>query len=130
MKRTVTWPPVVRGGRLQMTEPAATRAPLDGGAALRQIIRLNLLDGSSTNPWNADAGTPDQAFKSNDPATRARLRSRVLDVFRRLERTKRAKLVSLAFPRDPENPGRLIVRIEYSDLESGGRQDLEIAANG
>jgi hypothetical protein len=130
MKRTIAWPPVISGGRMKMTEAPSARAPLDAGAALRQVIRLALLDGTSGNPWNGAAGTPDQAFRSNDPATRARLRSRVHEVFRRLERTKRAKLIALTFPRDALNPASLIVRIEYSDLESGGRQDLEIAANG
>ena len=110
--------------------PDPTSDPEDPAVALRQVIRLALLDGTSTNPWNGGVGTPDQAFKRNAPVTQARLRSRVLEVFRRLERTHRAKLVAVTFPRDPDHPARLTVRVEYTDLENGGRDNLEIAANG
>ena len=130
MKRTIRWPPVVRAGRLLKTESPTARELTDPGAALRQVIRLALLDGTSGNPWNDDTGLPDQTFRPNDPATRARIRAKVNEVFRRLERTKRAKLVGISFPRDPADGATLTVRIEYADLESGGRQDLEIAANG
>lgn len=129
MKRTIVWPPKVRGGRLAMTEDPETD-PLDPDAALRQIIRLNLLDGSSSNPWNAGVGTTDPTFSRNDAATQARLRARVRDVFQRLERTKRAKLVAVRFPRDPQDPARLVLEVEYVNLETSGRLNMEIAPNG
>jgi len=129
MKRTVIWPPKVVGGRLAMTEDPATD-PVDPSAALRQVIRLSVLDGTSTNPWNKGVGTTDQSFKRSDAGTRARLRARVASVFGRLERTHRAKLVGISFPPDPSNPATMTVLVEYTDLETGGRESLEIAPNG
>ena len=132
MKRTIRWPPKVRGGRLPMTEDPESD-PLDADAALRQIIRLNLLDGTSGNPWGGQAGgagLQDQTFARNAPTTKAVIRSKVRRVFQSLERTHRAKLVGLEFPRDPDRPARLVVRIVYSNLETGGRQSMEIAPNG
>jgi len=104
--------------------------PDDPAVALRQVIRLACLDGTSTNPWNTGIGTPDQTFKRNDTGTRARLRSRLHQVFRRLERSHRAKLVGVTFPRDPDRPATLIARVEYTDLENGTRDSMEIAPNG
>lgn len=130
MKRTILWPPKVLGGRLAMTEDPSSD-PVDPGAALRQIIRLNLLDGSHANPFHGTGGVPDATFRAADPTTRARLRSDVREVFRRLERTHRAKLIGQSFaPPDPDAPGRLVLQIEYEDLETGGRQNMEIARNG
>jgi len=113
-----------------MTEDPATD-PTDPDAALRQVIRLNLLDGSNANPWNTGIGTPDPTFRPNSPATRARLRAGVRETFARLERTHRAKLASLTFdPPSPAAPGVLVMRLEYVNLETGGRTSMEIARNG
>lgn len=125
MKRTMTWPPQVQGGRASMT-PDPDSDPLDPNVALRQVIRLAILDGTSSNPWNSGIGTPDATFKSNDGTTKARLRTRIRAVFKRLERTHRAKLASLSFPRDPTQPSVLNVEIAYINLETGGRDRMEI----
>lgn len=123
MKRSIRWPPVVEGGRMLMT-PDPDSDPADPSEALRQIIRLNLMDGTSENPWNGPAlGTPDQAYTTTGPAQRARVRARVVDLFRRLERTRRAKLASIAFP---SSGPALIVAIDYTDLESGSRDRMEL----
>lgn len=127
MKRTIPWPPVVVGGRLAMTEDP-NGEPQDPDAALRQVIRLNLLDGSNANPWNGTIGTPDPTFRPASSATRARLEARVREVFRGLERTHRAKLSTVTFePTNPSDPALLALRVVYVNLETGGRQSMEIA---
>lgn len=128
MKRSVIWPPKVRAGRLAMTEDPESD-PLDPNAALRQVIRLNLLDGSSSNPWN-QVGTPDPTFQPNDATTRARLRARVRQVFRKLERAKRAKLAGISFDRVEGNRAALSMRIDFLNLETGGRTAMEVTRNG
>ncbi len=128
MKRTILWPPTVAGGRLLMTEDPDSD-PRDPNVALRQIIGLALLGAESSNPWNTEGGR-DPTYARNSAATRARLSSRVREVFAGLERTHRAKLVGVTFPADPDHPEALNVRIDYHNLETGGRASLELTRNG
>ena len=126
MKRTVAWPPVIVGGRLAMTEDPATPVQVDPSAALRQVIRLSVLDGRSSHAWNErqGLGLADPAFSPRSGATRARIAQRVRGVFAGLERTRRAKLAALTFP--AADPATLSLVIEYTNLETGGRESMEI----
>lgn len=129
-KRTITWPPVVEGGRLSMTADPTGAADADArGAALRQVIRLRLGDGYSTNGFNAPdrLGIADPTFGAASVSGLATIRSEVVRHFRALERERRAKLVTVAV--DPGQAGTVTVRIEYEDLETGGRDRMELARN-
>lgn len=127
MKRTVAWPPQLVGGRLAMTEAATVADPIDPSAALRQVIRLSILDGRSGHAWNErqGLGLNDPTFAPSSGPTRARIAARVREVFQGLERTRRAKLATLTF-KTPD-PGTLELVIEYTNLETGGRESMEIA---
>lgn len=127
MKRTIAWPPKIEGGRLGMTADPADPNPPNRSEALRQAIRLSLLDGRSANPWNQrqGLGLDNPTFAPKSGATQARISQRIRELFSGLERTRRAKLASLSFQTD--DPGALGVLIEYTNLETGGRESMEIA---
>lgn len=127
MKRTVAWPPVIVGGRLAMTEDPTDSDPVDPSAALRQVIRLSVLDGRSGHAWNErqGLGLNDPSFAPSSGATRARIAQRVREVFTGLERARRAKLANLTF--NTTDPSTLALVIEYTNLETGGRESMEIA---
>lgn len=129
MKRTIRWPPTVEGGRLVLTaDPDDTDADTDArGEGLRQIIRLRLLDGRSDNAFNEpdNLGIRDPTFSQANAAGLARLRAEVTRHFRELERQRRAKLVSVAV--NQAEAGTVEIRIEYEDLETGGRDRMELA---
>jgi hypothetical protein len=126
MKRTITWPPRIVGGRLAMTEDPA-RDPQDPSAALRQVIRLSLMDGRSGHAWNErqGLGLNDPTFAPSSGATRARIGQRVREVFTGLERNHRAKLAASTF--NTTDPATLSLVIEFTNLETGGRESMEIA---
>lgn len=125
MKRTIRWPPQVIGGRLAMTADPASD-PIDQNEALRQIIRLSLLDGTNSNPWN-DVGLDDPTFTTMNATSRARIRSAIRDVFDQLERTHRAKLSSVVFKDDTDaDAPALKAVIAYINLETGGRERMEV----
>lgn len=121
MKRTIVWPPRLDGGRLAMTADPEDEDAQDPGQALRQIVALAVRGGSSAHPWH-DPDDADPTF-ARGPASEARIRLRVRRVFDRLERTHRARLADLSIRRFP---GGLAVQIAYTDLETGGRQSMEI----
>lgn len=104
----------------------ATADKWDRGEALRQVIRLSLLGGPGDNPWNVQAGVGVEgvAFASKGRAAIAGLRSYVRARFATLERQRRAKLESMDV--DTATPGVVKVSIRYHDLETDGRDSLEI----
>lgn len=126
--RTVTWPPRLTGGRWDMTaDPSdATADKWDRGEALRQVIRLSLLGGPGDNPWNVQAGVGVEgvAFVGKGRADLRGLRTYVRQRFAALERQRRAKLESMDL--DTSTPGVVKVSIRYHDLETDGRDALEI----
>ncbi len=124
MKRTIRWPLQVSGGRLVMTAD-----PDSGGGdqteSLRQIIRLALKSGRSTNAWTErqSLGLRDATFGVDY----ARTRQSITRIFARLERLKRAKLAEVSFAISPDKDGELKVAISYVDLETQGRERMEVA---
>lgn len=127
MKRTIVWPPQLSGGRCAMT-PDPNSPGDDPDEALRQIVRLALFEGTSTNAWNVRdrLGIADPAFGPVSVAGQARLRAEIERQFKRLEKSRRAKLVAVTF-----RPGdaQMLLDVEYENLESGGRDRMEIARN-
>lgn len=107
-----------------------TAAPDDGGArdhgeALRQAIRLSLMDAASSHPWNRGLGLPDATFGAVRRADGARIEAAVVARFEGLEAERRARLVSVASRVDGSTWS---VRVEYEDLEQGQRRSLEVAS--
>lgn len=129
MRRSILWPPKLAGGRLAMT-PDPNDPGADFDVELRQIIGLGLLDGSSGNPFNAgdELGVNDPTFRGATNAERGVIRGQIRRRFRRLERDRRARLVSVEFRTDTVqgNP-RLLADITYTNLETGERRDMELA---
>lgn len=111
--KSIEWPPRIIRGRLQFTG--------DPEAANRQAIRLALLRGPAGNPFEDSAGLP--VFEPLARASEAAVKTRIEAVFRKLERTRRARLVSLTFDR---GPGELRALIEYLDLETTRRDRMEL----
>lgn len=124
MKRTIRWPMQVSGGRLVMTADPDSGAG-DQTEALRQIIRQALKSGRSTNAWTErqNLGLRDATFGVDY----ARTRHSITRVFARLERLKRAKLSEVSFATHPDKAGELHVTISYVDLETQGRERMEVA---
>jgi len=124
--RTVTWPPRLEGGRWKMTADLTVPGG-DRGEALRQLIRLSLpTGGPGGNPWNVQAGTwfGDATWTEASGRGGRGLRSKITTLFKRLERQRRAKLDSV----DVQIPdsATILVSIGYHDLETGGRESLEV----
>lgn len=119
MAKTIRWPPEIVNGRLVWTA--------DPAEATRQIVRLSLVAGATANPF-VRAGRL-QAFRAMDRNAEAETRDRIAEVFRALERERRARLVSLAIRRDPAS-GELGAVIEYEDLETSRRERLEGRIDG
>ena len=128
MKRTIRWPP--NGGRVELTaDPDDGAADVEArGEALRQVVRLSVLDGRSGNPWNAAdrLGVGDATFAQVSSRRNAGLQARIREQFARLERTRRAKLQGVSARRDPDDRAAVIVAVEYADLETGGREKMEV----
>lgn len=127
-KRTIPWPPVPSGGRVALTpDPATAETTEELDAALRQIIRLSVLDGRSSNPWlqRLKLGVDDPTWTAATEAAAAQLRARITTAFDRLTRQRRARLVSVAVTRPAA--GRLDVAIIYQSLETGERRQLEVS---
>ncbi len=105
--RSIQWPPDLSSGRPVRVE---------GPDALRQVIALALLGDASANPFGARRGltAPDPAFRRSGDLT-----ARVRSVFARLAAEKRAELVGV---RQTRSGGRVVVAIDYRDLESGDRR--------
>lgn len=126
--RSVTWPPRLQGGRWALTaDPSdGTADKWDRGEALRQVIRLSLLGGPGGNPWNVQAGVGLEgvAFTGKGKADLRGLRTAVRARFQQLERQRRAKFESMDV--DTSEPGVVKVSIRYHDLETDGRDALEI----
>lgn len=121
MRRTLVWPPVLEGGRAAMTPDPDEDAP-DSGMCLRQTIALGLLDGESTHPWG-DRQVPDATFDRRSIQDAPRRRARIVERFRRLERDRRARLISVEELQAPA--GEILIRVLYEDLESGERMSFE-----
>lgn len=126
-KRSIEWPPRVVGGRLAMTPDVTT-----GGSptvALGQIVALSLLDAGNANPFNAtdELGVADPTFSPMSAGGQAVIRARVQKQFARLARERRARLVALAFERSEDV---LTAVLTYDDLETGGRERLQVPING
>lgn len=110
--------------------PDPSTDPADPGLSLRQIVRLSLLPGGSTNAFNlADKlGVDDATFQRNNAATEGKIREGTTRQFARLERDARARLIDLTFTR---RAGNLGVRVRYEDLENGTRESMEASiSNG
>lgn len=98
---------------------------LDRDEALRQVVRLSLLDGTNSNPFQAsNMGMPDRTFSRATAADVATLRDAVGRVFARLERGHRARLEDVQTAR--ASGGLLEVVITYSNLETGERRELGV----
>jgi hypothetical protein len=124
MRRTIVWPIQLERGGVTMTPDPAAAGP-DPGAALRQLIRLALLPSDTTNPWIAgQVGTADQTFKATTQQAIGRKLAEVRDLFAELERTRRARLLSVSASR---NGGTLLIPIEYLDLETQRREQMEVS---
>lgn len=111
--RSIQWPPDLSTGR---------PARVDGADALRQVIALALLGDASADPFGPARGlsAPDPSFRpAQDIAGRVRA------VFARLASERRAELLEVMTAR---RSGRVEVRIDYRDLESGDRRaTLEVS---
>lgn len=137
MRRTIRWPPKVVQGRLAQTpDPNDPDLTLDDqSVALRQLIGLSLLDGNSGNPFNQalNLGVDDQTFKGVTTQSRAAIRALVRQKFRGLELARRARLASVDITREKgtkETGPILRISIEYENLETGRREELERTING
>lgn len=123
MKRTMAWPPVVEHGRARMTADPDDPAADDRGEALRQIIRLNVMDGGNANPFNPPIGVDSIVFKRGQERDLSVMRSQVAERFRTLERQRRARLVDVVIDKAE---GAVMVRVTYEDLETQRRENLEV----
>jgi hypothetical protein len=102
-------------------------ATVSGEDQLRKIIILNLSDCESANPFQ-DLGIGAQViFDASSPATQGVIRSRIMQVFKRLERQGRASLAQgyPTFSADRDN-GQLIAEIRYINLETTSEEELAI----
>ena len=132
-RRSILWPPKLSGGRLVMTPDPDLADLEDANVELRQIIGVSLLPGENNHPFNdpAEIGIRDPTYQGASRAQQAQIRARVRDVFARLQRERRARLVEVSFRREVvDDLSSLIVRIEYENLETGGRLALESTLNG
>ena len=104
---SIQWPPDLTTGR---------PARVEGASALRQVIALALLGDASADPFAAGRGLdqPDPAWRSS-----AGIAARVRAVFARLASERRAELVDVQVRRES---GRVMVAIDYRDLEQGDRR--------
>lgn len=109
--------------------PDPDDADADPNVQLRQAIGLTLLDGTSLNPFNASdtLGVADPTFKGATAAELATMRGNIRRQFSRLERNRRARLSGVTFTRDGT---KLTAEIVYVNLETGGRQNMELSING
>lgn len=124
MRRTIAWPPDLTGGRCRLTADPADGTASDHGEALRQAIRLGLLDHSSANPWLPEGvGIPDQAFGALSVAGAAQLEAAVRARLASLETERRARLVSVSVSTSGATRS---VQVVYEDLEQGQRRSLEV----
>lgn len=131
MKRSLAWPPRLENGGLALTADPDDPTVTDRGEALRQIVRLAVLPGDNSNPWNPELGVPDGTYQPDRLRDRARVEARVRRRFAELERQRRARLVSIDFDTGEDGPLRArFVRLIYEDLEQGGRENLEVSING
>ena len=124
MRRSIVWPPKVVAGRLAMhPDPASVTA--DPNVAVGQIVALGCLDATSTNPWNTaeQLGIEEQAFRPDDGALRAGVKRR----FRQWERERRARLIAVEAKKSGSETR---IRIEYENLETSERLDMELSGNG
>ena len=78
-----------------------------------------------------EVGIRDPTYQGASRAQQAQIRARVRDVFARLQRERRARLVEVTFRREVvDDLQGMVVRVEYENLETGGRQALESTING
>lgn len=128
MRRTMSWPPTFPGGRTRWTADPDDEAATDPDEALRQIIRLSISGGRSQNPFNLpdQLGVRDPTFAAaaDRSGGGARWRADVRRQFRRLERTRRARLVKFDVRAGAE--GQLLGDLTYDSLETGRRERLEV----
>lgn len=117
--RSILWPPVLEGGRLEMTPDLDDPATLDGDLDLElsQIIALSLLSYRCANPFNTGLGMADPTWSAQDSATETAIRARVTARFKVLEGTRRARLDAITFARSPAT-GVLTCSIAYHSLET------------
>lgn len=127
MKRSITWPPVVRAGRLAMTSDPEDATVAEPDLELRQTVALAMLPGSSANPWNEQQGigVADSTWSPTSARGRAVIRKRLEEAFSRLELAHRARLVEVVFGSVVD--GRWEAKITYENLEAGMRQQMEVS---
>lgn len=99
-----------------------------GEDQLKKIITLALSDGDSENPFQ-DLGIGNgNVFDVNDQDLQARLRQRIVAVFRRFSTERRAALApgSPTFRRGGADGEELIASIKYVNMETTDSDELEI----
>lgn len=115
------------------SDPADPRGNL--GEALEQLIAMRLLPQNSRNPWNKRdrLGTEDRTYRSSQREDIARLEADVRRHFDELETQRRARLVSVSTRREAteadtgRDRSRLVVAVEFDDLELQQRRRLEVS---
>lgn len=121
-RRSIMWPPVLEGGRLEMTPDPDLATGEDLDVELSQIIALSLLPFSSTNPWHSGLGMRDGTWDAQNRTTQGAVRAAIKERFRKLEAEKRARLLDVTFT---DKPGERSVVVEYLSLETSRKARTE-----
>lgn len=86
-----------------------------GSDQLKKIIMLSIDYCPSDNPFNTDVGIEFPVFDINETSLQARLMLRIQQVFDRLRKQNRAKLITAEPKSENEN---LAIDIEYVDMQT------------
>ncbi|KKN81440.1 hypothetical protein LCGC14_0320530 [marine sediment metagenome] len=98
-----------------------------------QLIRVALGNTDSENPFNPDGLGEFMIFALNDEQIEGEIEERVRTVFRILERDQIARLgreSPIRFEEDVVKPGEKIMFIDYVNLETGGRREVDLPLSG
>lgn len=114
MARGIQLPTNAINGRLKL---------LSGDAYIDQLVRTALGDGDSDNPFE-DLGVGEfMIFGVNNSQQDGEIRAKVESVFTSLESDQLAQLKSINFESEGHEK---IMFLEYINLETGQRQELEV----
>lgn len=118
MAQGIELPTQVVDGRLKL---------LSGNEYIEQLIVTGMGDNTSDNPF-LDVGLGESMiFDINDALTDAQIRVLVEGVFDSLEADQLARLSSLTFSSEG---GQKKMYVEYENLETGARPELEVPLGG
>jgi len=118
MATGIKLPTTVKNGRLEL---------LGGDDYIRQLVETALGESDSENPFQ-DIGLGEfMIFDINDPLSEGEIRDRVTKAFASLETDQLARLSSIEFDR-VGHEARMY--IEYEDLETGKRPEIEVPLGG